>query len=65
MRYQINNTHSEKLFYSIQYKNGCLASSDLFRLLHNQLSLSIPLSCNNEYRCLDLETRAEPGLHQI
>ena len=26
----INDIHREKLSYSIQYKNGCLAASDLF-----------------------------------
>ena len=31
--YKINDTHREKLlFYSIQYKNGCLTASDLFRV---------------------------------
>ena len=30
---QINDTHREKLcFYSIQYKNGCLAASDFFHI---------------------------------
>ena len=33
----LNDTHREKLFYSIQYKNGCLADSDLFHMF-TQLS---------------------------
>ena len=28
----LNDTHREKLFYSIQYKNGWLAASDLFEM---------------------------------
>ena len=28
----LNDTHTEKLFYSIQYKNGWLAASDLFHV---------------------------------
>ena len=28
----VNYTHREKLFYSIQYKNGCLAASELFHM---------------------------------
>ena len=28
----VYDTHMEKLFYSIQYKNGCLATSDLFHM---------------------------------
>ena len=27
---EFNDTHKEKLLYSIQYKNGWLAASDLF-----------------------------------
>ena len=29
----INDTHREKLFHSIQYKNGWLAASNLFNML--------------------------------
>ena len=28
----VNDTHSEKLFYSIQCKNVCLVASGLFRI---------------------------------
>ena len=28
----LNDTHREKLFYSVQDKNGCLAASDLFHM---------------------------------
>ena len=28
----VNDTHMEKLFYSTQYKNGYLATSDLFHM---------------------------------
>ena len=35
---KFNDSHREKLFCSIQYKNGCLAASDhLITCLHNQL----------------------------
>ena len=34
----LNDTHREKLFYSIQYKNGCLTASNLLICLYNQLS---------------------------
>ena len=33
IRFSVNDTHSEKLlFYSIQYKNGCSATYDLFHM---------------------------------
>ena len=57
---QVNDTHREKLFYSVQYKNGCLAASDLFLYVYtiNEV-LYIPLSYVNEYRCL------KKVIHQI
>ena len=30
--FKFKDTHREKLFYSIRYKNGCLAASDLFHM---------------------------------
>ena len=47
-----NDTHKEKLFYSIHYKNGCLAPSYLFYILHNQLSFIYSIISNGEYRSL-------------
>ena len=32
------DSHRENLFYSYQYHKDCLAASDLFHMLHNQLS---------------------------
>ena len=33
----LNDTQGKTVFYSVQYKNGCLAASDLFFIcLHNQ-----------------------------
>ena len=46
-----NDTRREKLFYSIQYKNGCLASSDPFHMF-TQSVLHIPSSHIKQYRCL-------------
>ena len=41
------------MFYSIQYKNGCLAASDIFHMLtHSIKFLHIPLSRIKERRCL-------------
>ena len=31
-KYQFNDTHWEKLFYSIHDKDGCLATSDFFHM---------------------------------
>ena len=31
-------SQGKTMLYSVQYKNGCLAASDLFIYLHNQLS---------------------------
>ena len=46
------------MFCSIHYKDGCLAASDVFRCLHNQV-LNIPLSYIKKYRCL------KKVIHQI
>ena len=43
------------MFYAIQYKNGCLAASDLFHMT----GVYIPLSRVKEYRCL------QNVIHQI
>ena len=37
----IDDTHMEKLFYAIQYKNGCLAASDLFHMFTQSPKLYI------------------------
>ena len=34
-----NDTHREELFYSIHYKNGCVAASDLFHMLTQSIKL--------------------------
>ena len=50
----------ENLFYSIQYKNGCLAASDLFHMFtHNQLSSLHSVTRIKQYRCL------KDVIHQI
>ena len=36
--YFLNDIHRETVLYSVQYKNGCLAATDLFICLQNQLS---------------------------
>ena len=40
------------VFYSIQYKNDCLAASGLFHVFTQSVSLYIPLSHIKEHRCL-------------
>ena len=34
----LNDTHREKLFYSIQYKNGWLAASDVFDMFTQSIN---------------------------
>ena len=34
----INDSHREKLFYSVQYKNDCLAASDVFHMYTESIS---------------------------
>ena len=39
MKFSINDNHREKLFNSIQYKNGWLAASDLFDIFTQSIKL--------------------------
>ena len=53
-QFTYNDTHREKkLFYSIQYKNGCLALSDLFHMFTQSIKFStFYYPVFKEYRCL-------------
>ena len=37
--FNLNDTHREKLFYSIQCKNGCLAASALFQMFKQSIKI--------------------------
>ena len=59
VRYEVGKSWYERysqgktVFYSIQYKNGCLASSDPFHMFTQLIKFQyIPLSRIKEYRCL-------------
>ena len=55
-----NDTHLENLFYSVQYKNGWLAASDLFGMFTQSIKFYYTLYyMYKEYRCL------ENVIHQI
>ena len=51
----VSQQHSQgkTKFYSIHYKYGCLATSDLLMFLHNQLSSIRSIIKYEEYRCLN------------
>ena len=51
---KVSDTHRERLFCSIQYKNGCLAASDLFHIFTQSIIyvLYIVLPYIKEYICL-------------
>ena len=52
-RVGINVTHMEKLFYSVQYKNGWLAASELFDMFTRPTKFYYTLHYTyEEYRCL-------------
>ena len=48
-----NDTYRKKLFYSIQYKNGWLAASELFNMFTQSIKFYYTLYYTyQEYRCL-------------
>ena len=51
---KVSDSHRGRLFCSIQYKNGCLAATELFHIFTQSIIyvLYIVLPCIKEYRCL-------------